>query len=140
MFSFSNLLLVHLQVQLRVSLLSFEDLHILFVLLVLVLDCGRRLFLCLVIGFRLIDDSIRVLLLHLFSSSSFILSFLFIPFFFLFIQGSTLLGSLPVPLGLDQAPAVFLAVGVDPEFDVGTLVYSYVFFLLSFVDLLNRVR
>ena len=41
---------VHLVVQLSFNLLGSEDLHNLFVLLVLVLDHGRHLLLCLVLG------------------------------------------------------------------------------------------
>ena len=53
---------VHLEVQLKVNLLGSEDLHNLCVLLDLVLDRGRHLLLCLVLGSRLIvfidNDSI----------------------------------------------------------------------------------
>ena len=41
---------VHLVVQLSFNLLGSKDLHNLFVLLVLVLDHGRHLLLCLVLG------------------------------------------------------------------------------------------
>ena len=48
--SFFCHLRVHLVVQLSFNLLGSEDLHNLFVLLVLVLDHGRHVLLCLVLG------------------------------------------------------------------------------------------